>query len=338
MRSVIYEGIHDIQVKDLPVPQANAQDIVIRVMRNGICGSDLHAYNLGGDEIGILKGSQIGHEFVGVVTEVGQSVQGIETGDHVFVNPSLAKGSTSQLAMAGGLSQYNLIQNARLDWNVFKLPPTLSFDRAVVTEPYAVGIHGKNLLNPRTGQKFVIFGAGPVGLASASGLLEQGISDVAVVDIDQQRLAFAKQLGAQVINVQSEDLHTALIRLFGTGHGLMDDDRVGADAYIDCVGLPEYMTDFINWGKFGAKFVVVALGATPVTYKPQFLAMNELSFLGSAIYTAADIKEAIHNITNLNNHFPEIVSAHYPLEQTQAAFERANTDKEAVKVVIDVNA
>ncbi len=89
--------------------------------------------------------------------------------------------------------------------------------------------------------------------------------------------------------------------------------------------------------KLGAKFVVVALGATPVTYKPQFLAMNELSFLGSAIYTAADIKETIHNITNLDNHFPEIVSVHYPLEQTQVAFERANTDKEAIKVVIDVN-
>lgn len=337
MRGVIYEGIHDIQVKELPIPRAGEHDIVIQVMRNGICGSDLHAYNLGGDEIGILKGAAIGHEFVGVVTEVGTAVTDIVTGDHVFVNPSLAKGSTSQLAMAGGLSQYNLIQDARLNWNVFKLPKSLSFDRAVVTEPYAVGIHGKNLLHPQAGQNFVVFGAGPVGLASASGLLEQNIPDVVVIDIDDQRLAFAKKLGAHVINPKSEDLHTALIKRFGTGHGLMDNDRVNVDAYIDCVGIPEYMTDFINWGKFGAKFVVVALGASPVTYKPQFLAMNELSFIGSAIYTATDIKEAIQNISKPSNYFPEIVSAHYPLEKAQEAFERANTDKEAVKVIIDVN-
>lgn len=337
MRGVIYEGAKKIAVQDLSMPRAGSKDIVIKVMRNGICGSDLHAYNLGGDEIGILKGAAIGHEFVGIVTEVGPTVSNIQVGDHVFINPSLAKGSTSKLAMAGGLSQYNLVQNAKLNWNVFELPKDLSFDRAVVTEPYAVGIHGKNIVNPKPGQKFVVLGAGPVGLASASGLIEQGIFDVVVVDIDQKRLSFAQRLGAKTIDASRGNLREALIALLGTGKGLMGDERVGADVYIDCVGLPEYMTDFVDWGKFGAKFVVVALGATPVTYKPQFLAMNELSFVGSAIYTATDIQEAIRNIAKVENVFPEIVSAHYPLEKSVEAFERANTDKEAVKVIIDVN-
>lgn len=337
MKGVIYNGIHDIQIQDLPVPHPTANDIVIKVMRNGICGSDLHAYNLGGDEIGILKGGALGHEFVGIVTEVGQSVTGIHVDDHVFVNPSRAKGSTSKLAMAGGLSQLNLIQNAVLDQNVFLLPQSLSFDRAVVIEPYAVGIHGKNIANPLPDQSFCIFGAGPVGLASASGLLLQGFKNVVVVDIDEQRLAFAKKLGAQVINSQKEALPSALKALFGTGTGLMGDERIGVDTYIDCVGLPSFMTDFIAQAKFGAKFIVVALGAEPVTFKPQFLAMNEVSLIGSAIYTATDIKEAIRNVTQANNAFPEIVSAHYPLAQSKQAFERANTDKTVLKVVIDVN-
>lgn len=337
MQGVIYNGIHKLSVQDLPIPHPTENDIVVKVMRNGICGSDLHAYNLGGDDIGILPGGAIGHEFVGIVTEIGTNVQNIQIDDHVFINPSLAKGSTSQLAMAGGLSQLNLIQNAILNKNVFLLPKNLSFDRAVVIEPYAVGIHGKNIVAPSPNQSFCIFGAGPVGLASASGLLLQGISNVVVVDIDDQRLAFAKRLGAHVINSEKMDLTTELKRLFGTGMGLMGDERIGIDTYIDCVGLPRFMTDFISQAKFGAKFIVVALGAEPVTFKPQFLAMNEISLIGSAIYTADDIKEAIQNVTNPQNTFPDIVSAHYSLKDSEQAFERANTDKAALKVVIDVN-
>jgi len=337
MKGIIYEGIKDIQFKELAMPRATDNDVIVKVMRNGICGSDLHAYNLGGEEIGIYEGAAIGHEFVGIVTEVGSNVKNISVDDHVFVNPTKAKKKPGMLAMAGGLSQYDLIENARVDENIFKLPQEMSFDRAVVTEPYSVGIHGKNIVNPQSGESFVVFGAGPVGLASASGLLEQGIEDVVVVDIDDQRLEFAKKMGAHTINSKRGDLRAQLIELFGTGTGLLGDERVGVDTYIDCVGLPEFMTDFISWGKFGAKFVVVALGAKEVSFKPQFLAMNEISFIGSAIYTSEDIKEAINNLSKPDNIFPEIVSAHYALADSKQAFERANTDKTAVKVVIDLN-
>ncbi|MEE8825118.1 sorbitol dehydrogenase [Lentilactobacillus sunkii] len=337
MKGVIYKGIHDIEVEDLPMPEPTDKDIVVKVMRNGICGSDLHAYNLGGDEIGIHPGAAIGHEFVGIVSAVGNDVTDIKRDDHVFINPSLAKKQPGMLAMAGGLSQYNLIENASLNHNVFKLPKDLSFDKAVVIEPYSVGIHGKNLAHPNKEQSYCIFGAGPVGLAAASGILLQGISNVVVVDIDAERLRFASKLGAKTINSSKDNLKESLISLFGSGKGLMGDPRVGVDVYIDCVGIPAFINGFIESGKFGAKFIVVALGDKPVTFKPQFLAMNETSLIGSAIYTEADIKEAINNVSQPDNLFPEIVSVHYPLEQSKEAFERANNDKEMVKVVIDVN-
>lgn len=338
MKQAIYRGIHHISVEEAVEPKAGANDVIVKVMRNGICGSDLHAYNLGGDEIGIYRGAAIGHEFVGEISEVGQNVSDIQVGDHVFVNPSLAKTKPGMLAMAGGLSQYNLVQNAKLNINVFKLDKSLSWDRAVVIEPYAVGIHGKNLIEPNKKGKYIVLGAGPVGLGSASGLIEQGINNVVVVDIDDDRLHFAKkQFGVETINPQKENLYQNLSTKFGFGTGLLGDQRLDIDAVIDCVGIPQYMTDFLAKAKMNAKFVVVALGAQPVTFKPQFLAMNELSFVGSAIYNSQDILEAIKNVTKPQNHFPDIVTAHYPLTQVQEAFERADHDKSSLKVVIDVN-
>lgn len=338
MKRAIYNGVKDISVEEYEKPELTANDILVKVMRDGICGSDLHAYNIGGDEIGIFKGAAIGHEFVGEVVEVGENVEKISVGDHIFINPSVAKAKPGMLAMAGGLSQYDLIQNAKLNWNVFELDKNLSWDRAAVIEPYSVGIHGKNLVDPKPTKNYVVLGAGPVGLGAASGLREQGCKNVVIVDIAKDRLKFAhEKLGIETLNPDEVDLNTALEKRFGTGSGLLGDKRLNVDAFIDCVGIPQYMNDFIDRVKMDAKFVIVALGAKEVSFKPQFLAMNELSLIGSAIYNADDILEAIGNVENPSNHFPEIVSAHYPLEQIGAAFERANNDKNVIKVIIDVN-
>lgn len=86
MRAAIYKGVKNITIENLSKPQAGVNDIVVKVMRNGICGSDLHAYNLGGDEIGIYVWSAIGHEFVGIVSDIGSNVEDIHVNDHVFIN------------------------------------------------------------------------------------------------------------------------------------------------------------------------------------------------------------------------------------------------------------
>lgn len=338
MKRAIYKGIKDISIENYNKPKVTEKDILVKVMRNGICGSDLHAYNLGGDEIGIYKGAAIGHEFVGEVAEIGNDVKGIHVGDHVFINPSIAKAKPGMLAMAGGLSQYDLIQNAKLNWNVFELDKSLSWDRASVIEPYSVGIHGKNLVDPKPTKNYVILGAGPVGLGAASGLYEQGCRNVVIIDIAEDRLAFAQnKLHIDILNPNQVDLYKKLEERFGTTAGLLGDPRLNVDAFIDCVGLPQYMNDFIGKAKMDSIFVVVALGSKEVSFKPQFLAMNELSLVGSAIYNADDILEAISNIENSDNNFPDIVSAHYPLEKVKDAFERANNDKNIIKVIIDVN-
>lgn len=338
MKRAIYNGVRNISVENYEKPEITEKDILVKVMRDGICGSDLHAYNIGGDEIGIFKGAAIGHEFVGEVVEVGSKVKKINVGDHVFINPSVAKSKPGMLAMAGGLSQFDLIQNAKLNFNVFELDKDLSWDRAAVIEPYSVGIHGKNLIDPKPTKNYVVLGAGPVGLGAASGLREQGCKNVVIVDVAKNRLSFAKdELHIDTLNPNEVDLAKELEKRFGTAPGLLGDPRLNIDAFIDCVGLPQYMNDFIDKAKMDSKFVVVALGASEVSFKPQFLAMNELSLVGSAIYNADDILEAINNVENPSNNFPEIVSVHYPIEKVTDAFERANNDKNVIKVIIDVN-
>lgn len=338
MKQAVYEGIHDIEIEEVEKPTTTANDIIVKVMRNGICGSDLHTYNNGGDDIGFYKGDVMGHEFVGEVVEVGDHVKNISVGDHVFINPSNDKINHGRKEPAGGLSQYDLIQNAKLNWNVFKLSPQLSWDRGVVLEPYSVGIHAKNMANPQPSKNYVVLGAGPVGLAAASGLIEQGCQNVVIVDIAEKRLQFAHdKLGLATVNPNNSDLYHVLADRFGTSLGFVGDERVNVDAFIDATGVPQYMNDFTRQAKMGAKFVVVALGSHKVAFTPQNLAMNQLQILGSVIYTPDDILEAIHDVEDQTNNFPDIVSIHYPLTQAADAFERASNDKDLVKVVIDVN-
>lgn len=127
MRAAIYQGVGTIELAEVARPRAGARDALIRVARAGICGTDLHAYLVEGESVGIHPGNQFGHEFVGVVEEVGPEVAGITVGTRVFIDPNLRTplgkglGATEIADMAGGFSEYMVVEEARLGHNLFEL-------------------------------------------------------------------------------------------------------------------------------------------------------------------------------------------------------------------------
>ena len=144
MKALIYKGIKDVVVEERPEPVCGDNDVIVQNIRSGICGSDVGAYLYGTLASGIFPDKEFGHEMAGLIHKTGNNVLGIKTGQRVWVNPSTSVIDTWDSDMAGAFSQYALVHNAKLNYNVYPLPEDLSFDDAVLIEPFAVGTHGKN--------------------------------------------------------------------------------------------------------------------------------------------------------------------------------------------------
>ena len=274
MRGAIYKGVGKVELGTFEIPKAGPNDVVVRNMRAGICGTDLHAYLVEGQSVGIRPEHQFGHEMVGYVFEVGENVTGVEEGKKVFVNPVTCKRvkkgytATEMADMAGAFSEYILVEDAQIDYNLFLFPDELEYDRAVLIEPMSVSMHGVNTANQKPGEKAIIYGAGTIGLGVLIELRAAGVEEVIVSDIGDKRLAIAGKLGGIPFNSQKGDLITFVKEKWGTNQGIMGEETTDADIVMDCAGPKGILEEFMASAKVGSRFIVLALGQGPEKIVP----------------------------------------------------------------------
>lgn len=347
MRAVIYKGIRDIAVEDAPMPQIGPKDVLVKELRAGICGTDIGAYLRGGDDVGIFPGNQIGHEFVSEVVEVGAEVGDprIVPGLRVWVNPVNSKRqgegrSPVEIAdSAGGLTQFISLHDAAIDFNLHPLPDNVSWDKAVVVEPFSVANHGVNTARPRPGERALIFGAGTIGLGVLCNLRANGVEEILVSDIVQNRLDVVEQLGGIPVNGAEVDPIAYAIERFGWVEDMNGNRKPDVDIYFDSAGSPNAIPDYIRGGKPGSRCVVLALSANTVEVPQAAFVLSELALLGSTAYNATDINQVISYIGDGKYDPTPVVTHHFAQEDAAKAFETAVEHKdEAIKVVIDVHA
>lgn len=347
MRSLIYYGPGDIRMEDRPMPKAGKKDVVVKVARAGICGSDLTAYLLDGMSVGILRNGQFdhdgqfGHEMVGTVYEAGPEVQGIEVGDRVFINPTVCKRNGMMgCDMAGAFSEYVLVEDAAYGYNLLKLADDVSYDEAVVTEPFAVGTHGKNCIQVQPHEKVVICGAGTIGLCALNAVLADGCQKPVVVDMNTQRLALAKEMGAEVFCSGTDgDLKEFLTARFGGVTDSFGFSKPDVDAYIDCAGAGPILDQIVGMAKKKARIAIVAIYHKRVELNAAGFLSGELTMKGSCGYQLSDVTEAFQNVNSHRTRISRIVTHHFPHEQSVEAFQTAaDRTSGAIKVVIDYDA
>lgn len=346
MRAVIYQGIGRIEVEDAPMPEIGPKDVLVKNVRAGICGTDIGAYLRGGDDVGIFPGNQIGHEFVSEVVEVGSEVtdERIVPGLRVFINPTTSKRqgegrSPVEIAdSAGGLTQYISIHDAAIDYNLHPLPDNVSFDKAVVIEPFSVANHGVNIADPKPEERAIVFGAGAIGLGVLCNLKARGVKEVIVSDIVQNRLDVVEALGGIPVNGKETDPIEFAIEKFGYVEDMNGNKKPDVDMYFDSAGSPNAVPDYMRGGKPGSRCIVLALSAITVEIAPAMLVLSELSLLGSTAYSATDINEVIQYLGEEKYDPTPVITHHFAQEDAAKAFETAVEHKdEAIKVVIDVH-
>jgi threonine dehydrogenase-like Zn-dependent dehydrogenase len=256
MKAIVFHGVGDIRLECVSDPKIqDATDAIVRLTASAICGTDLHFVR--GTVPGMVPGTILGHEGVGVVEEVGADVRSFRPGDRVVLTSTIACGSCSYCragyysqcdaanpngAQAGtafyggpkatGPFQGLQAERARIPFahvGMVRLPEEVSDDQAILLSDIApTGYFGAELAEITPGDTVAIFGCGPVGLFAVVAARLLGAGRIFAIDTVASRLEMAQQQGAEVIDFNAEHPVEALRRLTG---------GIGVDRAIDAVGV-----------------------------------------------------------------------------------------------------
>jgi 2-desacetyl-2-hydroxyethyl bacteriochlorophyllide A dehydrogenase len=292
MKALVYYGPKQLELGERGVPELKQGEAIIRVEAVGICGSELEGY-LGHSSVRTPP-LVMGHEFCGVIEQLAPDVNDLQVGDKVIVNPLISCG-TCDRCTAG---RPNICRNRQIigihrpgafaeyvaapATNMYVVPDELDANLASLAEPLAVCIHAVKL-GFMPFEDAVIFGAGPIGLLTLQAALTMGARRVLVIDRQQERLEFARQLGAETAT--PEQVKETFAGLFSAR---------GVDTIIDCVGVQATREQAVQLVNPGGTVIVVGLGQDLTTLNMNHVVRQEISLIGSYTYSNADFEQAVY--------------------------------------------
>lgn len=341
MRGGMYNGLNNVSLESFDRPEVKPGGLVVKNIRSGICGTDLHAYQINGPEVGIHPGNQFGHEMAGIIDEVGEGVSEFKSGDHVFINPVTFREATEEMSvlmscdMAGAFSEYVAVDHPVSEYNVFKLKNELSWDVAALTEPVSVALNGILKCRPKQDDKVVIYGGGIIGLCALACLKCMGIEEVIVTARNPFRSAKIEEMNGILCNTKEQTAPEFIMNRWGKLTGNNGEDTWNADIVIDCAGYPGAFEEIFKYAKCGSQIAVISLGTSQETLVENDLCFKDISIHGSFAYTPEVNRKAIDYMTDNEKVFMPIVTATYGLSDISEAFKAATDHSKNVKVLID---
>lgn len=349
MKAAVFYGQKDVRIEDVKEPEVSKGKVKIKVGWTGICGSDLHAYHHG---LGVayeehpISGRKvpliIGHEFAGIVTEVGEGVTKFAVGDKVAVEPNLHCGQCEScrkgnyhmcevsnagfigLADDGGFSEYVVAEEKYFH----KLPENMSLEEGALVEPTAVAFHAVRRSGLKVGQSVAIFGAGPIGLLTLLCAQTAGAAETFVIDISKERLEKAKELGATyTINPTEEDPVKKIMEVTGNGVAVA----------FEAAGAQPTVTSALNSLKKQGTLLVIAGFAGEITINPNLLLVNEHSIVFTLAY-ANEFPEVIKLISEGRLDVKKVVTKKIKLDNlVEDGLELLIRDKSQAKILVEPN-
>jgi len=339
MLQVRIHGPDDVRLDEVPEPAPGPRDALVRVATCGICGSDLGYARMGGLMGPAREPMPIGHELAGVVEAVGGEVSGFAPGDRVALNPSPPQGGPviGNGASDGGFAPLLLVRDVEGEGRpsrLHKLPAGMPFEIAALAEPLGVGMNAVDKLRVAPGEKAVVFGAGPVGLAAVASLRDQGIEDVVAVDLSAHRLGLARELGARAtLHAGEVDVWRSLREIHGEVD-FMGTPVAASDAYVEASGAAPVIQQVIGNARRGARLSVVALHRAPIEVSFLLVLMRELQITGAMEYPE-DFGRSLGVLAR--DDLSPMITHRFPLERFHDALAVARDAEVAGKVIIEID-
>ncbi|MBZ5621511.1 MAG: galactitol-1-phosphate 5-dehydrogenase [Acidobacteriia bacterium] len=328
MDALLLKQYMDLEMVQMPVPEIGPDDVLVRVRACGICGSDVHG--LDGATGRRIPPLVMGHEAAGEVAQTGARVHDMRPGDRVTFDSTIYCGqcffcasgdinlcdnrqvlgvSPGEYRRHGAFAEYVAVPRRIM----YRLPESLSYEQAALIEAVSVAVHAVNLTPLRMGASAVVVGSGMIGLLAVQALRAAGATHVVAVDVEDSRLALARQLGATEIVNSKTDQAEAAIRDLTEGRG--------ADVAIECVGAPDPVGTAIHSVRKGGAVTLVGNVTPKVELPLQVVVSRQIRVQGSCA-SCGEYPAAINLMATGAIQVGPLISAVAPLGEGRAWFDR----------------
>ena len=338
MRQAVMTSPGIIEHKTVEEPKAGKKEVLLRIKRIGVCGSDIHV-NHGKHPYTSYPVVQ-GHEFSAVVEGVGEDVKNIRVGAKATATPQIVCGRCGpcqrgdyhicdslkvQGFQAPGCAQDLFVTQAH---KVVLLPDSLTFEQGALIEPTSVAVHAVERIGDLTGKNVVVLGAGPIGNLIAQ-VAQSESGKVLITDLSDFRLDVARQCGLPAVsNAQKESLSDACQRVFG---------KEGFQVAFECVGAQATIEIAVESIEKGGTIVIVGVFGEKPRVDLGLVQDRELSLIGTLMYQYKNYEKAVELIASGQIKTAPLESKHFPFEKYAEAYKFIDEQGErSMKVFIDL--
>ncbi|MCH5353247.1 MAG: zinc-dependent alcohol dehydrogenase family protein [Acutalibacter sp.] len=333
MRAAYFLGNQTFEVREQEAPRAGKGEVVIQNKFCGVCGTDVHIYHGEPGSADVTPPVVLGHEYSGVVTEVGEGVTSLRPGDHVTVDPNIYCGKCEYcrtgkkqlcehmeaigVTRNGGFAEYSVVPESQ----AFRLSPELPLEFGAMAEPVACCLHGIDRAEIREGDTVCIVGGGAIGLIMVQLAKLAGAAKILLSEPNEKRRQVGLSLGAD-------------LAVDPTAGDSVQAHAETADVVIECVGNLPAVESAFAFAKKGANVVLFSVPKVDARYElPLFdVYKKELTIKGSFVNPDTHSRAvALLNAGKLD--FSQIITHRFPLTQMAEAIAMQMSDQ-SIKVVV----
>lgn len=340
MKALTLTAYNQFEYGDAPDPEIGENEVLIAVKACGICGSDIHGMD--GSSGRRIPPIIMGHEAAGEITAVGAAVTGWSSGDRVTFDSTVYCGkcescrsgrmnlcpernvlgvSCGEYRRHGAFAEFVKVPQHIL----CRIPESVSYEHAAFAEPVSIALHGVNRLPLKPGDSAVVIGAGLIGLLVVQALKAKGAGIVIAVDLDEKRLALAKELGADAALLSSDEVPQQVREIVG------NDD--GADLALEVVGFGPTIRLAIDSVRKGGSISCVGNLKAEVPFPLQAVVTRELSVYGSCA-SAGEYAEAVEAVATGSIRVEPLISATVDLAEGGEWFHKLHRNEDGLLKVI----
>lgn len=340
MKAVIIKKFNEVSYEDVPRPVPGFEEVLVKVKYSGICGTDIHVYS--GRHPTAKAPVILGHEFVGELVEIN-TVKGtdLKVGEMVLVQPYTSCGVCdaciegrdnvcTKLGILGVHENGSFAEFVKAPLRkVYRLPEGLDLKLATLVEPLAVAVHDVKQSGLQVGQTVFIIGGGPIGVLIAMVARLNGATRIAISEVNEYRIKFAKEMGFEVLNPKEADVAQEALKMT---------DGKGFDVVFEVSGTKPGTELMTKVAKITGTIIIVGVPGDKFPVDTGLMLARELVVKGVRIHAQKNFAAAIDIMKTgtINDQLIKFIDKEFKLEQIEEAIRYSIEDHAHFKVLLEI--